>query len=896
MFMANKTVKTRFQIKRGTSADWAAATNFTPLEGEIIFYSDLNKFKVGKKDSDGNLILLSELPFSDSDTLDGKHASEFVLEGDSRLTDSRTPKSHASSSTTYGVATTSKYGHVKISNGDVASVASANGLAAGMDHSHSNYASSSHTHSGTYSGSFTPAGSVTVTPNTTTVNSITGVGTLPSLTYESITDLVTITDWDAGSTPTRSSFTYVSGASGNDTFLKEINAGSGSLTSDTTSTNGIKYVESVTHTAASLGSPSTSSAAPGGHTHTYDKASTLDMGVNTTSTGGTKFIQDVSHTAASLTGTTTFNTDAIKSVALSASTTSTDGPTYVQSISGSAPSLGGTKTFVTGVTAGSGSLTSNTTSTGGIKYVESVSSNSVSSEEGDVASSGHTHTYTKPTGVSLGSNTTASGGVAYVASISSSAASASGTKSAAPGGHTHTFSGVSEINSGTPVTAVTGVGADGTATVLTGVKATGTYSVAPVSHTHQVTASGTITLTPGTAPSLGSATTKYLSASFSGTEVTSGINTLAAVEALVGSLDGTTLTLTTAEVAAEGHKHSVTASGSVSLSANTSTATGRVKYVEAQGTFTAGTTPKSSASFTGTAVTSQSSGTSVDVVSGVGADGTATVLTGVKATGTAKAAPEGHYHDYGGTTEANSGTNFNAVTGVTGGGASATTKYFHPSITTESASTGSPSGTTSVVTSVSGGGASGTTKYLHHTHTSASSAGTGTVTLSGGSYSATTRYMKATGTAASTGTVGISGGSISKTTRYFHPTFTYTSTNTGSNSGTNFNAVTGYGSFSGGGVTPTTKYLHHSHTGASSKTTASAVTGLSTGTAYSITGVGSKPSLTYEPIAGSVISDWDPGTLPTKGSNTTVATGIKSSSFTGTAGTVTVSGTSDSAQ
>ena len=56
------------------------------------------------------------------------------------------PKSHATSSTTYGAATTSNYGHVKISNGDVATVASANGLAAGMDHSHSNYSPTGHTH------------------------------------------------------------------------------------------------------------------------------------------------------------------------------------------------------------------------------------------------------------------------------------------------------------------------------------------------------------------------------------------------------------------------------------------------------------------------------------------------------------------------------------------------------------------------------------------------------------------------------------------------------------------------------------------------------------------------------------------------------------------------------
>lgn len=61
--------------------------------------------------------------------------------------DTRAPKSHASSATTYGAATTSNYGHVKISNGDCNSVTSASGLAAGMDHTHSNYASSTHSHS-----------------------------------------------------------------------------------------------------------------------------------------------------------------------------------------------------------------------------------------------------------------------------------------------------------------------------------------------------------------------------------------------------------------------------------------------------------------------------------------------------------------------------------------------------------------------------------------------------------------------------------------------------------------------------------------------------------------------------------------------------------------------------
>lgn len=52
-----------------------------------------------------------------------------------------TPTAHAvGTSSTYGAATTSLYGHVKISNGDVANTNHANGLAAGMDHTHSDYA------------------------------------------------------------------------------------------------------------------------------------------------------------------------------------------------------------------------------------------------------------------------------------------------------------------------------------------------------------------------------------------------------------------------------------------------------------------------------------------------------------------------------------------------------------------------------------------------------------------------------------------------------------------------------------------------------------------------------------------------------------------------------------
>lgn len=54
------------------------------------------------------------------------------------------PTAHADgNAATYGAATESLYGHVKISNGDVDKTAHANGVAAGMGHSHSNYATKS---------------------------------------------------------------------------------------------------------------------------------------------------------------------------------------------------------------------------------------------------------------------------------------------------------------------------------------------------------------------------------------------------------------------------------------------------------------------------------------------------------------------------------------------------------------------------------------------------------------------------------------------------------------------------------------------------------------------------------------------------------------------------------
>lgn len=62
--MANKTYQGRIVQKHDSSANWAKATNFIPLKGEIIIYDDLNKIKIG----DGTT-KVNDLDFSSSSEL-----------------------------------------------------------------------------------------------------------------------------------------------------------------------------------------------------------------------------------------------------------------------------------------------------------------------------------------------------------------------------------------------------------------------------------------------------------------------------------------------------------------------------------------------------------------------------------------------------------------------------------------------------------------------------------------------------------------------------------------------------------------------------------------------------------------------------------------------------------
>ena len=90
--MAEKTVKSRIQVKRGTSAQWKEAGDkgFTPKEGEIIFYSDLNKIKIGNGSTivDSAVAGTTVLPFmhvdkSEIDSWAHNHDDRYYTESES---------------------------------------------------------------------------------------------------------------------------------------------------------------------------------------------------------------------------------------------------------------------------------------------------------------------------------------------------------------------------------------------------------------------------------------------------------------------------------------------------------------------------------------------------------------------------------------------------------------------------------------------------------------------------------------------------------------------------------------------------------------------------------------------------------------------------------------------
>ena len=464
-------------------------------------------------------------------------------------------------------------------------------------------------------------------------------------------------------------------ASGTDTFLKGITAGSGSLTIDDTATDGIAVVTAISSTGASANG--TAKVGNETHTHPYTKPTGVSLGSNTTATNGIKYIEDVSHTAASLTGT---------------------------------------KTFVTGVSGGSGYLKAYDAATSGNLKVDNGTRIPVitSLSKGGYTPAGSV-SLTNGTAPSLNWNTGSTSDTPYIASISGGSAVSKTTKylhwSAGSHNTSATFAGTkstdvvtsgttkyakfsagttpvssasislsaanSEANSGSAVTSHKATyDATNLALVLTSVTS------APNSHTHSYQKAGTtVSLTRGTAPSMNWNT---------------GTNTDTAYIASVSKSGYTPAgTITLAGASAPSLVINDTSSGAISAIITGVSGGSAVSATTKYAKFSAGTTPKSSATFTGT-------------------ENTTEVVTG----GTT------YYLDHNHTAASSSGT---GTVGISGGSISKTTKYFHPSITTDTAATtGTPSATTTVLTGVKGGTTTATTKYLHHTHTSASAGTTGT--------------------------------------------------------------------------------------------------------------------------------------------------------------------------
>ena len=456
-----------------------------------------------------------------------------------------------------------------------------------------------------------------------------------------------------------------------------------------------------------------SSAAPGGHTHSVTASGTVtltdgtapSMNFNTGSSSDNAYISALSkdgYTPAgsvSLTNGTAPSIGAatIKYLHLGAGTTPVESASISHKSVNSGANSGSGVSVVTGVVGGSGSLTSNDTASGGIAYIASHTAASLgTASTSSAAPGGHTHSYTKATGVTLNASTSEDAGGRWVLDEFDTTTVGSSTHT-----HTVTVSGTTAAGSSSYRTTVVTGSLSGTTLTLS------TTTVPSNSHTHTYGSSTALTTggPSATTSVVNDCSRIYLKASLSTTSANTGANSGTNFNAVTGypsfsGGSGTTKYLHhthtgasasgTSTVAPDAHTHSydranstvsITRGTAPSLTADT-TATGGIQYVHAQGTFSAGTTPKASASFTGTnstavvtggttrrmkfsagttpkasasfsgtAVTSgANSGTNFNAATAVGSNGTATVLTGVKATSTASVTASGHTHSYSGTT------------------------------------------------------------------------------------------------------------------------------------------------------------------------------------------------------------------------------------------------------
>lgn len=123
----------------------ATAGSYGDSAAQTPAYGGTFKVPYVTVDAKGHVTAISEhtvkIPASDNTWRPlGTGANDACAGNDSRLSDARTPVAHASSATTYGVGTTSNYGHVKLATGDMNGAAGSDGVAVGKNHTHSQYA------------------------------------------------------------------------------------------------------------------------------------------------------------------------------------------------------------------------------------------------------------------------------------------------------------------------------------------------------------------------------------------------------------------------------------------------------------------------------------------------------------------------------------------------------------------------------------------------------------------------------------------------------------------------------------------------------------------------------------------------------------------------------------
>lgn len=278
------------------------------------------------------------------------------------------------------------------------------------------------------------------------------------------------------------------------TGYANFSGGSGSLTSNDTAASGIEYIESASFTAASLGTASTSDAAPNGHTHTSAvTASRAESGTGTA---------------------------ARRTLTISGTTSSANSGSAIAAVTGYPSFSGGSATHAT-------------------KYLHHshTAASLGSPSTSNVAPNGHKHNYDKVTSISLTAgtapsmnfNTEVSTDIPYIAAMTNGSLSLT----------TNATAGTSGKNSGSGVSVISGVSYTApTATtkyLSAAPSTTSTNSGAPSATTQFVTGVQGGTTTP---------TTKYFHPSFTGSSATTSDGSNATATAVSGvsggSVDKTT--------------------------------------------------------------------------------------------------------------------------------------------------------------------------------------------------------------------------------------------------------------------------------------------------------------------------------------------------------------------